>query len=209
MTNDGLPAADDATAVTRVLVVDDDRDINSLLQARLRLRGYQAEGVLSGEEALERLKVALPDLIFLDVSMPGMNGLEVLDRVRAQGLDLAVIMTTAFGSEQVAIDALRRGADDYLRKPFEPAEFQAVVERTAARLQLSRQNTALRRQLDEKRQQLERELSRAAQVQMELLPRNYPKLPEFELAAECLPAREVGGDFYDLHRPAPVKLTLT
>jgi DNA-binding response OmpR family regulator len=85
--------------------------------------------------------------VLLDVSMPGMDGLEVLERVREQQLDIAVIMSTAFGSKRVAIDALRKGADDYLRKPFEPTELRAVVDRTASRLFLRRENAALQRQL--------------------------------------------------------------
>ncbi len=197
-TNDtNLPPSDCGISVERVLIVDDDADINFLLQARMRARGYQVTSALSGEQALTLLQADTPDIVFLDVAMPGLSGLDVLEQIRREGLDLAVIMTTAFGSEQVAIDALRRGADDYLRKPFEPAEFQAVLNRTARRLALSRQNTALRRQLDEKRRQLELELARAAQVQADLLPGAQLQLPGFDLAGRCLPAREVGGDFYD------------
>ncbi len=188
--------------VNRVLVVDDDPDINRLLRTRLSARGYTVVGAANGEEALSHMQMEPPDLVFLDISMPGMSGLEVLDCIRAESLDLAVIMTTAFGSEQVAIDALRRGADDYLRKPFETSEFKAVLERTVTRLELRRQNAALRRQL-------EAELARAAQVQADLLPSETPVLPEFELAARCVPAREVGGDFYDWQMPAPGILTLT
>ena len=77
------------------------------------------------------------------------------------------------------------------------------------RLVLSRQNAALREQLDEKRRQLEAELERAAQVQADLLPRTAPNLRGFELAARCIPAREVGGDFYDWQEPADGLLTVT
>ncbi len=203
-------AGDEGLAVSRVLVVDDDPDINRLLRVRLSSRGYTVDGASNGEDALKRLDAGEPpDLLFLDVSMPGIGGLEVLRQVRDQALDVAVIMMTAFGSEQVAIEALRQGADDYLRKPFEPGEFRAVLGRTVTRLQLSRQNAALRQQLDQKRRQLEAELSRAAQVQSALLPRTQPHLDGFELAATCLPAREVGGDFYDWHEPESGILTLT
>ncbi len=193
----------------RALVVDDDPTINRLLQLRLAGRGLSVQAAYSGEEALAQVSAEQPDIVFLDVSLPGMSGLEVLEQVRASALDMAVIMTTAFGSEQVATDALRRGADDYLRKPFEPQEFQAVLDRTMKRLQLSRQNAALRRALDEKRLQLEMELARASKVQADLLPHSYPVLPHFQLAARCLPAREVGGDFYDWQVVAPGMLSLT
>lgn len=203
-------AEENASEVCRVLVVDDDHDINRLLRVRLKSRGFQVEGASNGEEALRLLDEGMqPDLIFLDVSMPGIGGLEVLKQVRSQGRNLAVIMMTAFGSEGVAIEALRQGADDYLRKPFEPGEFQAVVGRTVTKLELSRQNAALRLQLDQKRRQLEAELARAAVVQAALLPRAYPHIPGFNLAAACHPAREVGGDFYDWHQREDGILTLT
>ena len=196
-------------AAVRVLVVDDDPDINRLLQFRLSKLGCHVESAPSGEEGLARLAVSLPDVLFLDVSMPGISGLDVLDRVRVQKLDIAVVMVTAFGSEKVAIEALRRGADDYLRKPFEGGEFQAVVQRTVSRLQLSRQNAELRLQLQAKCDQLETELARAATVQAGLLPREVPEVPGFELAGQCVPAREVGGDFYDWHQRDSTSLALT
>lgn len=202
----GVPGAQ---SVRRILVVDDDPAINRLLRARLSARGYELAAASDGDEALMQIEDFQPDVVFLDVSMPNVGGLEVLEQVRARGLDLAVIMTTAYGSEQVAIDALRRGADDYLRKPFEASEFQAVLERTVQRLELARQNAALRRQLDDQHRQLEAELKRAAQVQAELLPQEKPLMPSFELAARCVPARDVGGDFYDWITPTPGLFSFT
>lgn len=183
--------------------------MHRLLRSRLEARGHHVESVDSGEQALLRLAELNPDLIFLDLAMAGLTGLDVLDIVRARGLDIAIILTTAFGSEQVAVEALRRGADDYLRKPFDRTEFQAVLDRTLGRLELSRRNALLQQQLDEKGRQLAAELARAAEVQSELLPRDTPKLPGFELAARCLPAREVGGDFYDWQQlPGTLSLTV-
>lgn len=193
---------DEAITARRALVVDDDAGINRLVAVRLKTRGFDVDSATNGEDALRRVVNGHPDLVFLDVSMPGMSGLDVLQHLRSQELDLAVIMMTAFGSEEIAVEALRQGADDYLRKPFEPREFQAVLERTVARLELTRQNTFLRRQL-------EAELARAAEVQAELLPREVPALPGFELAARCVPAREVGGDFYDWLETSPGVLRFT
>jgi sigma-B regulation protein RsbU (phosphoserine phosphatase) len=183
--------------VKRVLIVDDDPDIHRLLQARLSRRGFDVTNALSGEEGLAILSVAEPDLIFLDLSMGGLSGLDVLDEIRQRNIDVAVILTTAYGSEKVAIDALRHGADDYLRKPFDRAEFQSVLDRTITRLTLARQNALLREQLEDKQMRLTAELDRAAEVQADLLPVALPAIPGFELAARCLPARIVGGDFYD------------
>ena len=119
-----------AQPVRRILVVDDDPDINRLLRVRLAARGYEVATAASGEEALELLSETPADLVFLDISLPGISGLQTLAEVRRRGLDTAVIMTTAFGSEQIAVEALRQGANDYLRKPFESDEFRRVLERT-------------------------------------------------------------------------------
>lgn len=204
---DSVSSADEAPP--RVLVIDDDHEIHRLLRARLEARGYRVTAAASGEEGVMKLREEHPDLVFLDVAMSGMTGIDVLDVIRSQRLDVAVILTTAYSSEQVAIAALRHGADDYLRKPFDRGEFQAALDRTLSRLTLSRQIRQLRKELERKQTQLAEELARAAVVQSELLPVENPPLPGFEVGARCLPAREVGGDFYDWqHLPNGV-LSLT
>jgi serine phosphatase RsbU (regulator of sigma subunit) len=195
--SDGRAVESPPSAGLSVLVVDDDSSINLLLQTRLRSRGLSVLSAQNGREALDILDARCIDLMLLDVSMPVMGGMEVLTEVRARKLDTAIVMTTAFGSEQVAIEALRRGADDYLRKPFESAELKAVLDRTIDRLQLHRQNTILQLRLDEQRRALEAELARAGEVQRALLPIASPPISGYELAGRCLPSRNVGGDFYD------------
>jgi sigma-B regulation protein RsbU (phosphoserine phosphatase) len=193
----------------RVLVIDDDQEIHRLLRARLEARGYHVSDAASGEEGVHKLRETNPDLIFLDVAMSGMTGIDVLDVIRSQRLDVAVILTTAYSSEQVAIAALRHGADDYLRKPFDRGEFQAALDRTLSRLTMSRQIKHLRKELEKKQLQLAEELARAAAVQSDLLPVENPPLPGFEIGARCLPAREVGGDFYDWQQLPGGALSLT
>ncbi|HXG90575.1 MAG TPA: SpoIIE family protein phosphatase [Vicinamibacterales bacterium] len=195
--------------IPRVLVVDDDQEIHRLLRARLEARGYHVDSAASGEEGIAMLRTVNPDLVFLDVAMSGMTGIDVLDFIRSQRFDVAVILTTAYSSEQVAIAALRHGADDYLRKPFDRGEFQAALDRTIARLTLSRQIKLLRKELEMKQRQLTDELARAAVVQSELLPMENPPLPGFEIGARCLPARAVGGDFYDWQQLPGGILSLT
>jgi phosphoserine phosphatase RsbU/P len=141
--------------------------------------------------------------------MSGMTGIDVLDFIRSQRLDVAVILTTAYSSEQVAIAALRHGADDYLRKPFDRGEFQAALDRTLSRLTMSRQIKQLRKELEKKQRQLAEELARAAAVQAELLPIENPPVPGFEIGARCLPASAVGGDFYDWQQLPGGVLSLT
>lgn len=191
----------EAPAVSRILIVDDDREMLELLEARLTAAGFVTSTAADGAEGLLRVAAFTPDVVFLDVSMPGLNGLEVLQRIRAQQLDVSVVMTTAYGSEQVAVEALRNGADDYLRKPFDRHELDIVLDRVIHRLTLTRHNRLLRLRLGQ-------ELARAAEIQAELLPRAFPELSGFELAARCVPARHVGGDFYDWQQ-ADGLLTLT
>jgi sigma-B regulation protein RsbU (phosphoserine phosphatase) len=195
--------------IPRVLVIDDDQEIHRLLRARLEARGYHVNAASSGEEGIAKLRELGPDLVFLDVAMSGMTGIDVLDFIRSQRLDVAVILTTAYSSEQVAIAALRHGADDYLRKPFDRGEFQAALDRTLARLTMSRQIKLLRKELEKKQMQLAEELARAAAVQSELLPIENPPLPGFEIGARCLPASAVGGDFYDWQQLPGGILSLT
>jgi serine phosphatase RsbU (regulator of sigma subunit) len=127
--------------------------------------------------------------------------LEVLAQIRHAQLDTAVIMMTAFGSERIAVEAMRHGADDYLAKPFQTLDFESVVERTVQRLLLTRQNAMLRRRL-------EQEMAQAAQVQTDLLPQSVPNLRGFEVAAYFQAARVVSGDFYDWRQEGQT-LTLT
>jgi phosphoserine phosphatase RsbU/P len=215
MTRDGASATTASpelvheTLVPRMLVIDDDPEIHRLLRARLESRGNQVWFASSGEEGLNSIREISPDVIFLDVAMSGMTGIDVLDFVRSERLDVAVILTTAYSSEQVAIAALRHGADDYLRKPFDRGEFQATLDRTLARLTMSRQIELLRRELDKKQAQLAQEIARAAVVQSELLPTEQPLLSGFEIGARCIPARAVGGDFYDWQLLPGGRLSLT
>jgi diguanylate cyclase (GGDEF)-like protein len=207
------PHASDSAMIlgarARILVVDDDRHVRELLEHWLSVANYEVDLAALGRDALASAAQMSPDLVLLDVLMPDMGGLEVLDHLRASGCDAAVVLTTAYGSERIAVNAMRRGADDYLRKPIQPEELQTVLERNLERLRLRRQNSALQRQLEEQRRQLDLELARAARVQSDLLPRQMPRLPGFTLAARCIPARQVGGDFYDWHSPGPGLLNIT
>jgi phosphoserine phosphatase RsbU/P len=191
------PAPAALPVIRRALIVEDDEGFSALLRDCFDGIGFLVERASDAYEGLALLPVFRPDLVILDVGLPGMSGLEVLSEIRTQELDMAVVVTTGLNSEDTAIEALRLGADDYLRKPFDLADFRSMLDRTAGRLQLRRQNVELWRHIEKQSRQLERELARAAEVQADLLPASYPELPDFDIAATCLPANEVGGDFYD------------
>lgn len=206
-----LPAADvdisGARHVVDVLVADDDDDIRRMLGLRLRARGFRVAAATDARTTIDHVLSRPTDVVFLDMDLPDMSGLEVLDHLRQRMVDVAIVLMTAFGSERTAIGALRYMADDYLPKPFRADELQAVIDRTTRRLELKRQNVALSERLERTNQELQAELARAAEVQASLLPDTVPDVPGFDLAARCLPARSVGGDFYDWQQPEPGVLT--
>jgi two-component system, NtrC family, response regulator AtoC len=112
-----------------VLVVDDDRTIRRNLVQLLQSEGYQALEAANGDEALASIRTADPDAVLLDLKMPGRDGLEVLSELGSILADLPVIVVTAFGGSAAAIEAMRRGAYDYLSKPFDLDEILLTLRR--------------------------------------------------------------------------------
>ena len=133
-----------------ILVVDDDPQNRDLLARRLERQGFEVETARSGVEALRRIEELDPHLVMLDVLMPGMNGLEVLERLRRTRsmAELPVIMATALRETDDAIEGLQRGANDYVTKPF---DFPMVMARIRTQLdacRAGRRIKALARQLE-------------------------------------------------------------
>ena len=112
-----------------VVVVEDDVHIGNLLQMYLSHEGYSVEVITEGETALKRLEKKLPDLLILDVMLPGANGFRVLNKVREYiSTDLPIIMLTARGDVEDRVRGLKGGADDYIPKPFVIEELLARME---------------------------------------------------------------------------------
>jgi DNA-binding response OmpR family regulator len=112
----------------RVLVVEDDQTMADVLTAYLRKAGYQVESVGDGMQALVSWQRTSPDVVILDIMLPGLSGLEVLRRRRHDGDAAAVIMLSARGEEEDRLVGLETGADDYVVKPFSPREVVLRVE---------------------------------------------------------------------------------
>lgn len=110
----------------RILVVDDDSEMLTLLRALLEAQGFAVYTASSGEAALHLLPQVAPDLIVLDVLMPGLDGKEVCQRIRRQST-VPILFLTAVDAVESVVDGLNRGADDYLTKPFHPAELVARI----------------------------------------------------------------------------------
>ena len=133
----------------RLLVVDDDDSTRTLLLALLRAHGYEVEGERSGEAGLERLQRAEFDLVLLDVNLPGRSGLEVLEAAQPMAPATEFIMITAFASIDTAVDAMKRGACDYLRKPLRTDELLRVIARALADVAARREVARLKRRVPE------------------------------------------------------------
>ncbi len=123
----------EVVAPVRILVVDDESTPRMAITEALNLLGYQAAEAVSGREALEKLAVERYDLMLLDLRMPGMDGVEVMRRASHGYPDLLIIILTAFGSVDSAIEAVRAGAADYLLKPSSIRDTEAAIARALAR----------------------------------------------------------------------------
>ncbi|MGE7433722.1 MULTISPECIES: response regulator transcription factor [Kitasatospora] len=134
----GTPASGAAARPARILVVDDDPTVAEVVAGYLTRAGHRVERAADGHAALAAVAAAPPDLIVLDLMLPGIDGLEVCRRLRASGhgTELPVVMLTAKGDEADRILGLELGADDYVTKPFSPRELtlrvQSVLRRSRA-----------------------------------------------------------------------------
>ena len=118
----------------KLLLVEDDPAMQATLQRALERRGMQVVPCGDGARALERWRAGVPDVVVLDLSLPGMDGLQVLEQARAQGLKTPVLILTARGAVGDRILGLNTGADDYLAKPFDLDELEARIRALARRV---------------------------------------------------------------------------
>jgi two-component system, NtrC family, response regulator AtoC len=137
-----------AVTFRNVLVADDDASMRHLLAVILRDHGYEASVVADGEEALRELASREYDVLLTDVRMPRMDGLSLLGEVRRRHPDLTVVVMTAYGSHEAAIEAMKAGAYDWVSKPFRPDEVVLVLKKAEERERLARENRRLRSELD-------------------------------------------------------------
>ena len=117
----------------KILVADDEKSIRLTIKQALSTQGYEVNVAVDGSTALEQLQESPADLLLLDIQMPGMDGIEVLQKAMEQQPSLKVIMVSAHGSIDNAVDAMKLGAVDYLQKPFTPGELREAVERVLNR----------------------------------------------------------------------------
>lgn len=133
----------------RILIVDDELILRESLAGWLLRDGHEVETASSGEEALDKIKETRFDILLVDIKMEGISGLDVLKTVKENDPDVAVVMITAYGSIQTAIEAIKKGAFDYLLKPFDPNELGVLIEKILGNQAQARENLYLREQFKE------------------------------------------------------------
>jgi len=131
----------------RVLVVDDDELLRMCLVDWLQKDGYRTDTAADGNEALAKLRATPYDMLLVDIVMPGMNGISLLEEVRKEDPDQPIVMMTAHGSIDSAVEAMKKGASDYLQKPFDPKQLRTRLEQVESRQRLLEENRRCRQHI--------------------------------------------------------------
>ena len=135
------------TARGHVLVIDDEPDIRESLETLLTSEGYRVDLAANAAEGMKRLEKSAFDLVLLDLMMPDKSGMQVLEEVRARDVETPIFLITAYGSIEVAVNALKRGANDYFSKPWDNEKLLIEIDRMISKRRLERENTELKRAL--------------------------------------------------------------
>lgn len=187
------PFAQDLAA--RILVADDQAHILDALQLLLKTQGYCTEAVSDPRQVLQVLASEQFDLVLMDMNYErdttaGAEGLELVSQIREKDKHLPVLVMTAWGSVDVAVEAMRRGASDFVQKPWENKQLLGKVQ-----AQVERAHALRRAQCYQ-----EDELQQARDIQNKLFPKQLPEVADYEIAALTQPVRFVGGDYYNVVR---------
>ncbi len=164
----------------RVLVVDDEENLRLVVRTFLKRDGYEVEVAASGEEALALVETFGPDVILTDVKMPKMGGLDLLATLKAKGIDATVIVMSAYGNVDLALEAMKAGAYDYIQKPFKAEEVLLTLHKAEERESLRRENRALRQEI--RRENLFEDIL-AKSPQMQAIFKTITKIAEYKTTA--------------------------
>ena len=157
----------DQESAVKILVIDDEANMRHMLSKMLQRAGYHAETAVDGREGLARLERQNYDFVLCDIKMPNMDGMEFLKQCRHSKLGLTIIMMSAYGTIDLAVQAMQLGAYDFITKPFKSDEVLLAIRKAEERDQLKRENRVLREQLRriEERHQFGRLVAKSAAMQ--------------------------------------------
>lgn len=180
-------------AQKEILIVDDTPDNLRLLSKILTENGYRVRAATGGQRALDSVRLAPPELILLDIKMPGIDGFETCAVLKGEPRwrDIPVLFISALDDVADKVRAFKIGGLDYITKPFQPEEVLARVETHLALRDLQQR-------LERANCKMVQELNLAGQVQASFLPDRLPQAEGWQFAVTLLPARETSGDFYDI-----------
>jgi sigma-B regulation protein RsbU (phosphoserine phosphatase) len=182
----------------KILIVDDDSHVLESTSDLIRMWGYETVVCRSAQEAMEECHKGGICLVLSDIKMPGISGVELLGMISDINPDIPVILMTAYAELTIAIDAIRKGAFDFIIKPYKPEYLHHAVKKGIRFRQLIEQEKKFIDMLEEKVRESEENLKAAAVIQQSLLPVSAPKAASFDFAWQFLPCKRVGGDLYNL-----------
>lgn len=179
----------------RVLIADDQEPVLFALQMLLRGSGFSTEMVTHPSRVLRALETETFDAVLMDLNytrdtIGGAEGLDLVSKIRSMDKLLPVVVMTAWSSIELAVDAMRRGASDFVQKPWENCDLLEKLQSQVERAQYQRQA----------QRQHEEEMYDAREIQQRLLPKTLPQLAKFDIAAMTRPLNVVGGDYYNVVR---------
>ncbi|GAG05194.1 unnamed protein product, partial [marine sediment metagenome] len=137
--------------LANILVIDDEEVMRDSCKQILSRQGHNVKLAEDGYQGLELLKEKSFDLVILDLKMPGIDGMEVLEKIKESSPETAVVVITGYATVESAVEAMKRGAYDFLPKPFTPEEFRLIIERALEKKRLILENIYLRQELEVKR----------------------------------------------------------
>ncbi len=186
----------------KILIVDDSEDIRILLRRILQAAGYEVTEVVNGEIALREIAGLRPDLILLDIVMPGISGYEVCETLKKTDAvsDVPVIFLSAKSDAADKIKGLEIGGADYITKPFDKGEVLARAENQLKIRRLTNELIRTNIELTEKQKRLDEDLKAAAGIQQSLLPRTIPDIKNLMIAWKFMPSYMIGGDIFNIFR---------
>lgn len=175
--------------MTRVLVVEDEENLRLVLKTFLRRHDYEVEVAADGQEAMPMIDGFGPDFVITDVRMPRVGGLDLLSAIQAKSSPSTVIVMSAYGSHDLALEAIQAGAYDYVSKPFKPEELLLCLKKAEERESLKKENRALRKEILGN-SQFENILAKAPQ--MEAIFRTILKVADYKTTVLILGESGVG-----------------
>ena len=179
-------------AKATILIVDDEEDIRLNLRDCAELEGYQVLEAGNGQEALDCVQSQSPQIVISDLMMPIMDGMQLLEEIEKRQIEIPVVVMTAFGTIEYAVNAMKRGAADFITKPIDLDYMMRVIRRVL-------KTSELERKVKEQQRQINEDLNLAASIQRCMLPQPVDT-PELSLNFYFQPLVGIGGDYLTVHQ---------